>query len=200
MMRLAFAALALLLASTQPGLADPCKEKFAQLLIHGNGDQPAIIRITSEPKGGQVSKNDFFFKTTGHWMTVMTEPANQPRTLAYNNKMYTSSDGGKTWKKVREMNSEQNRLNNIKNQEANAKTVKNAVCGEEMLDGVLHDTVEADFDTVQQYKSSNHYKYWVNRDTGRITKSTYDTKTSNYESFTTQLIEAAPDLTLPTPE
>lgn len=199
-MRLFFTASALLLASAQPGLANSCQDKFAQLLIHGNGDQPSIIRITSEPKGGKVSKNDFFFKTTGHWMTVMTEPANQPITLAYKNKMYTSADEGKSWKKVREMDSEQNRLNNIKNQEANAKTIKNAVCGEEMLDGVMHDTVEADFDTVQQYKSSNHYKYWVSRETGRITKATYDSKSSNYESFTTQLIEEAPDLTLPMPE
>ncbi len=199
-MRLTFAASAIFLASVQPGLAESCQEKFARLLIHGNGDRPSVIRITSEPKGGQVSKNDFFFKATGHWMTVMTEPANQPITLAYSNNMYTSSDEGKSWKKIREMDSEKNRLDNIKNQEANAKTIKSAVCGEEMLDGVMHDTVEADFDTVQQYKSSNHYKYWVNRDTGRITKSTYDSKSSGYESFTIQLIEDAPNLTLPMPE
>ncbi len=199
-MRSFFATTALLLASTQAAFANPCQEKFAQLLIHGNGDRPSIIRITTEPKGGQVSKNDFFFKTTGHWMTVMTEPANQPVTLAYDNKMYTSSDNGKSWKKIRDMDSEKNRLDNIRNQEANAKTIKNAVCGEELLDGVMHDTVEADFDTVQQYKSSNHYKYWVNRKTGRITKSTYDSKSSGYQSFTTQVIEDAPDLTLPMPE
>ncbi len=199
-MKLFFAVSALLVASVTPGFANPCHEKFAQLLIHGNGDRPSIIRITTEPKGGQVSKNDFFFKTTGHWMTVMTEPANQPVTLAYDNKMYTSSDNGKSWKKVRDMDSEKNRLDNIRNQEANAKTIKNAVCGEELLDGVMHDTIEADFDTVQQYKSSNHYKYWVNRETGRITKSTYDSKSSGYESFTTQVIEDAPDLTLPMPE
>ena len=199
-MRLTFAASVIFLASAHPSLAEPCEEKFAQLLIHGNGVQPSVIRITSEPKGGKVSKNEFFFKTTGHWMTVMTDPANQPITLAYNNKMYTSSDKGKSWKKVREMDSEQNRLNNIKNQEANSKTIKNAVCDEEMLDGVMHDTVEADFDTVQQYKSSNHYKYWVNRETGWITKATYDSKSSGYESFTTQLMEKAPDLKLPMPE
>ncbi|MEM9471593.1 MAG: hypothetical protein AAGA00_06530 [Pseudomonadota bacterium] len=199
-MRSFFATTAMLLVTAQAAHANPCQERFAQLLIHGNGDRPSIIRITTEPKGGQVSKNDFFFKATGHWMTVMTEPANQPVTLAYSNKMYTSSDDGKSWKKVRDMDSEKNRLDNIRNQEANAKTIKNAVCGEELLDGVVHDTVEADFDTVQQYKSSNRYKYWVNRDTGRIAKSTYDSKSSGYESFTTQIIEDAPDLTLPTPE
>ncbi|MEO1160327.1 MAG: hypothetical protein AAFW74_07690 [Pseudomonadota bacterium] len=199
-MRRTFAASVILLATAQPGLADPCKEKFAQLMIHGNGGQPAIIHITSEPKGGQVSKNDFFFKATGHWMTVMTDPANQPITLAYENKMYTSSDDGKSWKKVRHMDSEKNRLENLKNQEANAKTIKNAACGEEMLDGVIHDTVEADFDTVQQHKSSNHYKYWVNRKTGWISKATYDSKSSGYESFTTQLLKMAPDLKLPMPE
>ncbi len=199
-MRLTFAASVIFLASALPSQAEDCKDKFAQLMIHGNGMHPVTIRITSEPKGGKVSKNDFFFKATGHWMTVMTDPANQPITLAYNNKMYTSSDKGKSWKKVREMDSEKNRLDNIKNQEANSKTIKNAVCKEETLDGVMHDTVEADFDTVQQYKSSNHYKYWVNRETGWVTKATYDSKSSGYESFTTQLIEKAPDLKLPMPE
>jgi len=188
------------MASIQPGLAESCQEKFAQLLIHGNGPHPVTTRITSEPKGGKVSKNDFFFKTTGHWMTVMTEPANQPITLAYKNNMYTSSDKGKSWKKIREMDSEKNRLDNIRNQQANAKTIKNAACGEEMFDGVMHDTVEADFDTVQQYKSSNHYKYWVNRETGWIPKVTFNSKSSGYESFTTQLVEKTPDLQLPTPE
>ncbi|MEM7636386.1 MAG: hypothetical protein AAF299_17600 [Pseudomonadota bacterium] len=199
-MRLTLAASVILLATTKPGLADPCKEKFAQLLIHGNGPHPVTIRITTEPKGGKVSRNDFFFKATGHWMTVMTEPSNQPITLAYNNKMYTSADKGKSWKKVREMDSEKNRLDTIRNQEENAKTIKNATCGEEMLDGVAHDTIEADFDTVQQYKSSNHYKYWVNRESGWITKVTYDSKSAGYESFTTQLLEKTPDLKLPMPE
>ena len=199
-MRLTFAASIIFMASIQPGLAESCQEKFAQLLIHGNGPHPVTTRITSEPKGGKVSRNDFFFKTTGHWMTVMTEPANQPITLAYKNNMYTSSDKGKSWKKIREMDSEKNRLDNIRNQQANAKTIQNAACGEEMFDGVMHDTVEADFDTVQQYKSSNHYKYWVNRETGWIPKVTFTSKSSGYESFTTQLVEKTPDLQLPTPE
>ncbi|WP_337660409.1 hypothetical protein [Anderseniella sp. Alg231-50] len=199
-MRRTFAASVILLASAQPGLADACKEKFTQLLIKGNDGQPAIIHITSEPKGGKVSKNDFFFRTTGHWMTVMTDPANQPISLAFNNKLFTSSDEGKSWKKVRDMDSEKNRLDNLKNQEANAKTVKKATCDEEMLDDVMHDTVEADFDTVGQYKSSNHYKYWVNRKTGWISKVTYESKSSGYESFTTQLLKKAPDLKLPMPD
>lgn len=199
-MRLTFATAVIFLGSASHSLAEPCEEKFAQLLIHGNGVQPVIIHITSEPKGGKVSKNDFFFKTTGHWMTVMTDPANQPITLAYNNTMYTSSDEGKSWKKLRDMDSEQNRLLNIRNQEANSKTIKNAVCDEEMLDGVMHDTVAADFETVQQYKSSNRYKYWVNRKTGWMTKATYESESSGYQSFTTQLMDKAPDLKLPKPD
>ena len=58
------------------------------------------------------------------------------------------------------MDSQKNKENQDKNKRENAKTVKNASCGEEELDGAPHQTVEADFNTLQGSKTDNHYKYW----------------------------------------
>ncbi len=199
-MRPALAALAILLATTYPALAETCHEKFVRLMVGGNGDKPVKIRVTQESKGAKPSENDFFQQKTGHWMTVMIEPAGQPWVLTYNNIMFTSADEGKSWQKIRTFDSEQNDESARNDRRENAKTVRNAVCGEEMLDGVAHDTVEADFNVVQTYKSENRYKYWVNRETAWISKATYRTKGEGYEGFSTQIIVSAPDLSLPTPE
>ena len=190
---------ALLLASTQFSAAETCHEKFVRLLIGGNSKVPTKIDIVTEPKNGAISKNEFFFQKIGHWMTVMTEPV-QPITLAYNNNMYTSADKGKTWKKVRSMDSEKNAKIGKKDRVENAKTVKNAVCGEEELDGAMHDTVEAEFKTVQAYKSENRYKYWIHKETKWMTKAVYHSKSKGYSSVTTQLPSPDPDMALPTPK
>ena len=82
----------------------------------------------------------------------------------------------------------------------NAQTARNAICGEEDLDGTVRLVVEADYDTVSGFKTENHFKYWLDRETGFVVKSTYAMKGEGFESFTTQLVEKAPDLTLPDPE
>ena len=88
----------------------------------------------------------------------------------------------------------------LANLKENAKTVKNATCGEEELDGVMHDTVEAEFEATHGYKAQNHYKFWINQKTGWMTKAVYDSKTKSSSSITTQTMEAVPDLTLPMPK
>ncbi len=199
-MRPALAAIAILFVSALPAQAETCHEKFVRLMVGGNGDTPVKIHVIQNSKGAEPSKNDFFQQTTGHWMTVMIEPADQPWVLTYKNTMFTSADEGKSWTKIRTLDSEQNDENARKDRQENAKTVRDAACGEEALDGVAHDTVEADFNTLQNYKTENHYKYWVNRETGWISKATYQTKGEGFEGTSTQLIESAPDLALPTPE
>ncbi len=188
-------ATALLLASTQFSLAESCHEKFVRLLIGGNSKQPTKIDIVTEPKNGPISKNEFFYQKTGHWMTVMAEPA-QSITLAHNNTMYTSSDKGKTWKKIRSMDSEKNEKIGRENRVENAKTVKNAVCGEEELDGAMHDTVEAEFTNMQAGKSESRHKYWIHKETKWMSKAVYHSK-----SFViTQVMSPDPDMALPTPK
>lgn len=199
-MRPAIAATVMLIVSVQPVLAETCHETFVRLMIGGNDKGPVKIHAIQEIKGGSTSTNDFFQLSSGHWMTKMIDPANQPWALTYKNTMYTSSDEGKSWKKIRSVDSPQNEEQVRKDQQENAETVNNAACSEEMLDGVTHDVVEADFNTLQNFKTENHFRYWVNRETGWISKATYRMKGDGFESFTTQLIEAAPELTLPTPE
>jgi len=186
--------------SMQPALADSCQETFVRLLVDGNGDGPVKIHVTQEMKGGPTTKNIFYQAAPGHWMTEMVDPADQAWVLTYDNVMYTSSDKGETWDKVRELDSESNQDNAKADLKANAATAKNASCGQEDLDGVMHDVVEADFETLQAFKTKNHYKYWVNPETGYIAKVIYAMKGEGFESVSTQSIEAAPDLVLPTPE
>jgi hypothetical protein len=198
-LRLTLGTTALLLITTQPGLSETCQEKFVRLMIYGNGDSPVKIQVVSKMKGGSTSKNNFYQVKTGHWMTEMVEPES-PWTLAHNNKMYVSADKGKSWKKIRDMDSKKNFDQNIKNQKENSKTVKNATCGEEEYEGVMHDIVEADFNTLQNFKTQNHHKYWINKKTGYASKATYDIKGKGFNSFISQTTEPAPELKLPTPE
>ncbi len=188
------------MASLQPGHAETCLETFTRLLVDGNGDTPVKIHAVQEIKGGMTSSNDFLQVETGHWMTRTIEPTNQPWVLTYNNTMYTSADKGATWTKLRTVDSAENRKNALKNQRENAATARKAVCGTEDLDGAAHDVVEAEFDTLQNFKATNHYKYWVNSQTGWISKTTYKMTGQGFESFTTQTLEPAPGLTLPTPK
>ncbi len=193
------AALLLLSASATPGLAESCQDRFVRLMMDGNGNQPVKINVTQEIKGAPASRNIFYRLSPDHWMTEMVEPAGMPWTLEYANVMYTSADGGKTWTKVREMDSQRDDEAARAAREENAKTVRNAVCGEEAIDGVMHDVVEADYDTLQNFKIENHFKYWIARDNGFIAKMVYVMKGQGFESRSTQIIEPAPDLTLPMP-
>ena len=132
-------------------------------------------------------------------MTKMVDPENQAWVLTHDNTMFTSTDKGQTWVKLRELDSEQNTETSKRNQAENAATTRDEVCGSEEINGVLHDTVAATYDTLQSFKAENHHKYWINPETGWIAKAYYHMKGSGFESKTTQLISKAPDLELPTP-
>ena len=196
------AAVAVLLTSvaTRPATADACEERFVRLLVDGNDSGPVKIHVTQEIKGAPVTENWFYQVSPGHWMTEIITPAGQPWVLTYDDVMYTSPDKGETWTKLRDLNSDANADGAKADLMENAETARNAACGTDELDGVAYETVEADYDTLQNFKSENHHKYWVHPDTGFIAKAVYELKAESFESLTTQLIEAVPDLTLPTPE
>lgn len=196
--------LAALLASSaaaiHPAAAETCEEKFVRLLMDGNGEGPVKIHVTQEIKGAAVTENLFYQLSPGHWMTEAVDPAGQPWVLTYEDVMYTSSDGGETWAKLRDLDSAANADTAKSNIKENAETARNAMCGTDVFGGITYDTVEADYDTLQNFKSENHNKYWVHPDTGFIAKAVYELKAETFQSVTTQLIEEAPGLTLPTPE
>lgn len=191
-------AAALLASATAfPASAETCREHFVRLLVEGNGDGAVKIHVTQEIKGAPASQNWFYQQQPGHWMTEVIEPAGQPWVLTHDDVMYTSSDKGESWSKIRDLDSDPDAAR--AQIEENAQTARNEVCGNEELDGVAYDTVEADYDSLQGFKSENHHKYWVHPETGFIARAFYHLKSENFESMTTQLIEAAPDLDLPTP-
>jgi hypothetical protein len=198
-MRKAITALFILtVASSTAASADSCRDRFIELFSDRAPKGPVKIHVTQEIKGGMSSKNYNYQSGTGDWMTEMIEPDNMQWTLVHDNVMYSSADKGKSWKKIRALDSNQNESTVKKDLADAAATVKNAECGNETLDGVMHKTVAADYD-YPKYKSTHRDKYWVNPKTGWITKSVMQTKQSGFESTTTQVIEPAPGLELPTP-
>ena len=191
---LALGAAFALFALTSPASADPCLDRFVALLLGGNDSGPVKIHVTQEIKGGATSTNWSYFVAPDNWMTEMIEPSGQPLVLAHKNVLYTSADAGKTWTKVRELDDPALARPALIE---DSKTARNAVCGEEDLDGIVREVVEADYDSLGSFKTENHFKYWIDRETGFVVKSTYAMKGEGFESFTTQLPEKAPDLTLP---
>lgn len=196
-MRLAIA-IAMTLAACLPANADACRERFIDLFTNRNATVPVKIHVTQEIKGGMTTKNYNYQNGPDHWMTEMIEPSNMAWSLVYDNAMFTSSDRGATWQKIRTLDSAHNSADNDKNLRDAAATAKDAVCGTEDIDGISHETVEASYEYVK-YKTAHRDKYWVNPKTGWIAKSTTLTKQAGFESFVTQIIEPAPGLDLPKP-
>jgi hypothetical protein len=191
---------AVLLAATSPTvLADPCQDRFTELYLQLDQGVPTRSASTVAFKGAPPSQNDFLYLSQDHYMTVPTSPAG-PWILGYNNVLYQSADEGKTWEKIREMETSQNADKARADKLVNAETIRNTACSEEELDGEPVEVIAADITISQGMVTENRYTYWVRKSDGFIVKAVYDTKAPNFEMVTTQTIEQAPELTLPAPE
>lgn len=196
-MRTTIVAVALLLISAAPGRSDTCAEKFTRVLTGYENKMPVKSHIVSEMKGQPPSENDFLSVSWQHYMTKTTKG---PWYLTYDGTMFQSSDEGKSWTKVRSFDKDKTRAAGMATVKAQAGTVRNAVCGEEALDGVAHDTMEADTTNLTPQKFEIHTKYWVNRKTGFVSKTITRMTAPTYEIHTTQISSPADGLTLPVPE
>jgi hypothetical protein len=192
-------AVILVLASGQAAFADPCQDRFTELYLQLDQGVPTRTAVTTAFKGAPESKNDFLYLNADHYMTVPTSPAG-PWVLSYENVLYQSADEGKSWEKIREMETGQNADQARADKLANAQTIRNATCGEEELDGEAVEVVAADITVSQGMVTENRYTYFVRRSDAFIVKAVYDTKAPNFEMVTTQEIEQDPELTLPSPE
>ena len=200
-MKAFLAASLIVVASTGSGFAESCEESFVRLLVHGNGEAgPIKIHVTQQMKGAKPTMNWSYQIDTGHWMSEMIEPANGQWTLVYKDTMYSSGDKGKSWQKVRGLDSAQNTDDATRKREEDAKSARNIACGEEEIDGVVYGVVEGDYTSTVGMTLENHHKYWVARDTGWIARVSYKMSGNGFEITTLQRIEKAPDLTLPMPE
>ncbi|MEM9278234.1 MAG: hypothetical protein AAGA76_06650 [Pseudomonadota bacterium] len=188
----------ILLAGTQIAVADSCSEKFIRLMTDRAAKEPTKILITQEIKGGAKTVNWNYQDGEGNWLTEMVEPANAQWSMGLNNILYSSADKGKTWSKIRDMG-EQNDAHQ-KSLEERSATVENAICGTAELDGVMYETVEADYKMLGSFNADIHDKFWVNPETGYVKRLETAMKNTAFESFVVQVLEPAPDLVFPTPE
>ncbi|MEO0976320.1 MAG: hypothetical protein AAFY24_03645 [Pseudomonadota bacterium] len=191
---------ALLLAGlSQPAFADDCTARFTEIYMQLDQGVPTKTVATTQFKGAPATVNDFLYLSQDHHMTVPTNPAG-PWVLTYQNVMYQSADEGKTWAKIRDLDSAQNADGAIAAKKTNAETIRNAACGEDTVDGTVLEKVAADLTVSQGMVTENRYTYWLSRENGFIVKALYETTAPNFEMVTTQTIEPAPEMTLPTPQ
>ena len=186
-------------ALASPAWAETCQEKFMRILVERNEPGPVKAHVTQKIKGGMASKNWNYQDGAGNWMTESIEPANLPWTLVQGDTMYTSNDKGKSWKKVRTLDAAHDPAATKKLLQDRAKTVRDAKCGSEELNGTDHEVVEATYDMLGNFNAEVRDKYWVHPETGYIPKLETTMKTKTFESYTLQLVEPSPDLQLPKP-
>ncbi|MCB1475861.1 MAG: hypothetical protein H6883_09310 [Rhodobiaceae bacterium] len=197
-MKSLLAALLILALSAPAALADDCVGRVADILKGSAGREKTMAVITTEMKGQKPTVNEFHYAKWDHYMVRMIEPAGQPLTLTHDGAMYQSADEGKSWTKVHSFDKEETRALGQKTVEEQAGSIRNAICGNEELDGKTYDTLEADMTNVSGMKFQIHSKYWVAAD-GFVVKATTLMKADNFESFTTQEWQPAPDMELPLP-
>lgn len=200
-MRKAIATAFILLVSARPGLAEDCGEKLSRLLVEWLEPRaPASAMMTVETKGQPTTKNEFLHLDWDRYMVKTIEPAGGPWYLTLDGTTWQSADAGKTWVKAYSFDKDDTRAKGNEITRQQAGTVENAVCGGEELDGVMHETIEADMTNTTNMVFHIHSKYWINPDNGFVTRTTTRMTSDNFDSFTTQDWTPAPDLALPSPE
>ena len=183
------------LVGSQAAFGASCTDQFIELMTDRTAKEPTKMFITQEIKGGTKTVNWNYQDGKGNWLTEMVEPANAQWSMGLNNVLYTSTDQGKSWTKVRDMG-DQNAAHK-KSLDERAETVKNASCGEAELDGVSYRTVEADYQMLGSFKADIHDKFWVNSKTGYVSRLETTMKNTAFESFIIQELQPAPDFVFP---
>jgi len=198
-----FVAALLLAAGAQPVLAESCEEKFVRLLVDGNPDfGPMRIHTFSEIKGVYKSESYNYSRGDGSIdsMTTVVTPENSPWSLFLGKKMWMSTDKGESWTFVRELDAQSDPKAVKEALRKDAGTAANVSCGAEEVEGVMHDTVEGDYNSSGLQGAVAHQKYWVNPDSGLIAKTFIATNANGTQSEFVEYIEKWPDLVLPNPE
>jgi hypothetical protein len=140
---------ALLALCAVPAQADDaaCVERFKQLLVDGNpGKGPAKAHIT-QSFGTMNTENNFYSLGAGS-ADGMMEPVKgmgDQQVLFRKGKMFVSTDKGKSWTFVREMDKGASPESVKEKLKADADTATDVSCGTEALDGVDHETVEGNY-------------------------------------------------------
>ena len=199
-MKLPIFALSIVITAT-PAFANPCHDRFAELLVPGNQKTgPTRLHITQEIVGGQTSLNYHYSDGKGNGMTEMIDPADQPMSLFLDDNMYSSTDKGKSWSFMNSYDAKKSLADMKKNLTNDAAKATGVLCGREEYKGALHEVVEGNYKSTMVSGSQIYQKYWINEQTGLMVKSYSHLKGNGFESKTTQVIEPYPELKLPNPE
>lgn len=199
----AIAAAPMIIAAA-PAQADDaaCLERFKSLVADGNPDRGPVRIHVQQTVGNQQTENYFYSAGSGSADGLMEPLKNMGDmwVLFRNKKMYTSNDAGKTWAFGRDMDDASQPEAYKAQVRKDLETAAKVACAEDALDGVAHDTVEGEFNSSALQGASTFNKYWINRETGWLTRyvSTSEAGGSTFE--VTQTIESWPDLKLPDPE
>jgi hypothetical protein len=191
--------LALLAFSAQSARADACRDAFMKVKTISKPAMASKSRIISLTQGQQPNTTHHFSNGAGDWMTQGVNQPNTPWSLEVGKVLYSSSDRGKTWKKERDMNDAGHDPEAVRKQVADASAAAtNLICGSEEMDGLRHETFEADI-AFPQMNMTTREKLWLHPETGRVVKAHTIMRTGGMEITTTQFIEYLSELTLPKP-
>jgi hypothetical protein len=199
----AIAAASLIIAAA-PAEADDaaCLERFRSLVADGNPDRGPVRIHVLQTVGNQQTENYFYSAGGGSGDGLMEPVRNMGDmwVLFRNQKMYTSNDAGKTWAFGRDMDDASQPEAYKAQVRKDLETAAKVACAEEALDGVAHDTVEGEFNSSALQGAATFNKYWINRETGWLTRYVSASGSGAGKLEVTQTIEPAPDLQLPNPE
>lgn len=193
-----------LIVTSAPAWADDaqCLDRFKVLVVDGNPERGAVRIHAFQEVGGSKTEN-YFYSTGGESGDGMMQPLkNMGATwvLFRDKKMYTSADSGKSWKFVRDMDSASQPEAYKAKVRKDLESADQVACGQEAVDDVMHDTVEGQYKNTALQGAVTFQKYWIRPDSGFISKSETRSKTSGGDFYTLQIIEKAPDWTLPSVE
>ena len=175
-----------------------CREQFAEYFVDRTKLMGVKIHVTQAIKGGPTTENWNYQAAPGHWMSEAIKPSGLPWSLVHNNTMFSSRDKGKSWQKIRTLDSAQRAEDVAANLKATLATVTDVACGTEELNGVPHRKLSASYKMLK-YATEHRDTYWIKSDSGWMTKAITSTKGKGYQMSVTQRIEPAPKLKLPTP-
>ncbi len=160
---------AVLITSALPAHADDCRARFIDnRMAYLAAPLPGIGRIVSETKV-QKTENEYH---SAAWDHGLFKPASLPWTLTYTGAMYNSTNQGATWEKAHCFEAKKQRGQNIQTVKEQLASATNIVCGEDTIDGIVYDTFESDMENHEYAHYTMHDKYWVDRKTGYVVKST----------------------------
>jgi hypothetical protein len=185
-----------LLALPAPALGtDTCRERFARYLMGTVDGAPGQARISIQ-MGATSFENEFLFISQDHNLFRPIRPAGQPWILVFNGGRYQSTDRGGSWSRLQSFDPSEARARALAEVGAQVASATDVICGEDVLDGVAHDTFEA---TLAAAGTNMQNRYWVSRSSRTTTRTLSTSRLGNATIVTTQEWRPAPNLSLPSP-